>query len=69
MIALRGLLSIGLLLNIFGYGYQITPEGQLRIDTISQLREEAQFRQEVARSMKEYRLQEKELREKSNLPP
>jgi hypothetical protein len=54
------LLTFGLLLNIFGYGYQITPERELRIDTISRLREESQFRQEVVKSMKESRQEQEQ---------
>jgi hypothetical protein len=61
MIALGILLTAGLVLNLFGFGYQITPEGQLRIDTITQLREEAQFRREVFNSMQEYRQEQKAL--------
>ena len=60
IIALGALLTIGLVLNLFGYGYQFTPEGQLRIDTIQQFREENQFRVEVQKSMKEYRMQQQE---------
>lgn len=67
MITLGALLSIGLVLNIFGYGYQIR-DGQLRVDTLSQLREEAQFRQEVYKSMKEYRQEQRQLLEKSMQP-
>lgn len=66
MTALGVLLSIGLLLNLLGYGYQITPQGELRIDTIGHLREEAQFRSEVKKSMKEYKLvEENEMLQKS----
>jgi hypothetical protein len=54
------LLSFGLLLNLFGYGYQITPERELRIDTIGQLREESQFRREVLKSMKESRQEQEQ---------
>ena len=68
MIALGSLLSIGIVLNICGYGYQVTSEG-LRIDTLTQLREENQFRTEVAKSMKEYQQQERDLLEKSNPSP
>eukprot|EP00977_Amphora_coffeiformis_P015850 scaffold4743_cov171-Amphora_coffeaeformis.AAC.23 len=64
---LGGLLSIGLVLNICGYGYSVSSEG-IRIDTLPQLREEAQFRSEVAKSMKEYQQQERYLLEKSKIP-
>jgi hypothetical protein len=54
VIALGIALSFGLLLNIFGYGYQLTEDG-LRIDSIDQFRTENQFRIEVINSMKESR--------------
>ena len=45
-------LSCGLVLNIFGYGYQLTDDG-IRIDTIEQFRIENQFQIEIQNSMKQ----------------
>lgn len=35
---------LGLLLNIFGYGFEITPENGFEVGTIAHLRQEAAFR-------------------------
>lgn len=48
------LLSFGLLLNLCGYGYQVTSHG-IVIDTIQHFRTERQFQEEILRSMKESR--------------
>ena len=56
MIALGTALSLGLVLNILGYGYQWTDHG-LRIDTLEQLRTDNQFQRAVMESMKETRVQ------------
>ena len=47
-------LSLGLLLNLCGYGYIVTKEDGLRIDTITQLRKERQMQQESIRYRNEY---------------
>jgi hypothetical protein len=51
IIALGTLLSVGLLLNILGYGYQLTEYG-IVIDTLDQMRKDQQFQQAVVDSMK-----------------
>lgn len=56
--ALGTLLTAGLFLNLCGYGYQITSSGEVRIDTLAHLREQAQFRNEIVKSMKEYQQQQ-----------
>uniref|UniRef100_A0A7S3DUF6 Uncharacterized protein n=1 Tax=Entomoneis paludosa TaxID=265537 RepID=A0A7S3DUF6_9STRA len=45
-------ISMGLVLNIFGYGYTFH-DGDFRLDTLPQLRQDAQFRREINRSMRE----------------
>jgi hypothetical protein len=50
-IALGALLSVGLLLNILGYGYAVTDHG-LVIDTLENMRRDQQFQKAVIESMK-----------------
>jgi hypothetical protein len=50
-IALGALLSVGLLLNILGYGYAVTDHG-LVIDTLDNMRRDQQFQKAVVESMK-----------------
>mmetsp|Transcript_22175 Transcript_22175/g.33630 ORF Transcript_22175/g.33630 Transcript_22175/m.33630 type:complete len:199 (+) Transcript_22175:79-675(+) len=45
IIGIGGALSIGLLLNLNGYGYSFSREGGLRIDTIDEMRMERQLQQ------------------------
>lgn len=52
-------LSLGLALNIFGYAFVIQ-DGDVRIDTIEQLRTENQFRIEIRNSMKQSLLEERD---------
>jgi hypothetical protein len=51
-IALGALLSVGLLLNILGYGYALTDHG-IVIDTLGNMREDQQFHKAVIESMKD----------------
>jgi hypothetical protein len=51
-IILGALLSVGLLLNVLGYGYQVTEHG-LVIDTLGNMREAQQFQKAVVESMKD----------------
>jgi len=46
-------MSLGLVLNLFGYGYMFVEGQGLRIDTLPQIRQEAQFRREIQKSMAE----------------
>jgi hypothetical protein len=51
-IALGALLSFGLLLNVLGYGYQVTEHG-IAIDTLENMRMDQQFQKAVIESMKD----------------
>lgn len=51
---LGGVFSIGLLLNLCGYGYVFSKESGVRIDTITQLRQERQMQEESIRYRKDY---------------
>jgi hypothetical protein len=51
-IGLGALLSVGLLLNILGYGYSVSTEHGLVIDTLANMREDQQFQKAVIESMK-----------------
>ena len=63
-------LSLGLVLNLFGYGYTFSIQDGLRIDTISQFRTENQFRREAIRLEKEraIRIRATETQPQSLLP-
>lgn len=52
MISVGIALSLGLLLNVMGYGYQLR-DGAFRIDTLQQLRIESQFEREIKIKIKE----------------
>lgn len=60
--AVGALLGLGIVLNLAGYGYQVTPNLELRIDTMGNMRREAQFRNEVIKSMKEQQQQQQQSR-------
>lgn len=47
-------LSLGLVLNLFGYGYQVSREDGIYIDTIEHLRVQNQFQRESMRYGQEY---------------
>jgi hypothetical protein len=51
-IALGAFLSVGLLLNILGYSYQVTDHG-IVIDTLEHMRTDQQFQRTVIESMKD----------------
>ena len=70
IIFLGACLSLGLVLNLFGYGYTFSIQDGLRIDTISQFRTENQFRREAIRLEKEraMRIRATEIQPQSLLP-